>query len=179
MNPPDRAYIEKERIVETAVRHVLGADEGETVNLLALGVRFMIDGETTGGAFSLVEHPLPPRALGAPLHTHRNEDEYSYVLEGRIGIQLGDEVLEASPGELVFKPRGVPHAFWNAADEPARLLELISPAGFENYFRELAPLIGAPERDEAAIGEVVARYELDIDFETIPVLAARHGLRLA
>jgi mannose-6-phosphate isomerase-like protein (cupin superfamily) len=49
------------------------------------GVRFMIDGETTEGRFSLVEHPLPPRALGAPLHTHRNEDEYSYVLEGRIG----------------------------------------------------------------------------------------------
>ena len=69
------------------------------------------------------------------MHTHRNEDEYSYVLEGRLGVQLGDEVLEAGPGELVFKPRGVPHAFWNAGDEPLRLLELISPAGFENYFR--------------------------------------------
>ncbi len=165
--------------MRTAVRHVLGPDEGEAVRLMALGVRFMIDGETTNGAFSLVEHPLPPRALGAPLHTHRNEDEYSYVLEGRVGVQLGDEVLEAGPGDLVFKPRGVPHAFWNAGDEPARLLELISPAGFESYFRELAPLLAAPERDEAAIGEVVARHELDIDFDTIPVLAERHGLRLA
>ncbi len=164
--------------METATRHVLGPAEGERVNLLALGVRFMIDGETTDGAFSLVEHPLPPRALGAPLHTHRHEDEYSYVLEGRIGVQLGDEVLEAGPGELVFKPRGVPHAFWNAGDEPARLLELISPAGFENYFRELAPLLAAPERDEAALGEVVARHGLDIDFDTIPVLAEQHGLRL-
>ena len=81
-------------------------------------------------------------------------------------------------GELVFKPRGVAHAFWNAGDEPARLLELISPAGFENYFRELAPLLAAAVRDEAAIGEVVARYDLDIDFGTIPVLAERHGLRL-
>jgi quercetin dioxygenase-like cupin family protein len=157
---------------------VLGPEEGELVHLLALGVRFMIDGETTGGAFSLVEHPLPPRALGAPLHTHRNEDEYSYVLEGRVGVQLGDDVLEAGPGELVFKPRGVPHAFWNAGDEPARLLELVSPAGFERYFRELAPLLAAPERDEAAIADVVARYELDIDFDTIPALAERHGLRL-
>jgi len=164
--------------METATRHVLGPAEGERVNLLALGVRFMIDGETTDGAFSLVEHPLPPRALGAPLHTHRHEDEYSYVLEGRIGVQLGDEVLEAGPGELVFKPRGVPHAFWNAGDEPARLLELISPAGFENYFRDLAPLLAAPERDEAALGEVVGRYGLDIDFDTIPVLAEQHGLRL-
>ena len=162
----------------TSVRHVLGPNEGEAVQLLKLGVRFMIDGETTDGAFSLVEHPLPPRALGSPVHTHRNEDEYSYVLEGRVGVQLGDDVIEAGPGELVFKPRGVAHAFWNAGDEPARLLELISPAGFENYFRELAPLLAAEDRDEAAIGEVVARYDLDIDFGTIPVLAERHGLRL-
>jgi hypothetical protein len=86
------------------------------------------------------------------------------VLEGRVGVQLGDDVLEAGPGELIFKPRRVPHAFWNAGDEPARLLEIISPAGFENYFRELAPLLAATKRDETAIGDVVERYELDIDF---------------
>ena len=163
--------------MSVVTRHVLGAGDGEVVHLLALGVRFMIEGEATDGAFSLVEHPLPPRALGAPVHTHRNEDEYSYVLEGRIGVQLGETVLEASAGELVFKPRGVPHAFWNAGDEPARLLELISPAGFEGYFRELAPLLAAPEPDRGAIGEVVQRYELEIDFDTIPVLVERHGLR--
>ena len=161
-----------------AVGHLLAPDQGEVVQLLALGVRFLIDGEATGGAFSLVEHPLPPRALGSPLHTHRNEDEYSFVLEGRFGIQLGNEVVEAGPGDLVFKPRGVAHAFWNAGEEPARLLELISPAGFEDYFRELAPLLAAPERDEAAIGEVVDRYQLDIDFATVPTLAERHNLRL-
>jgi quercetin dioxygenase-like cupin family protein len=165
--------------MQTAVGHLLGPDQGEAVRLLALGVRFMIDGERTGGAFSLVEHPLPPRALGAPVHTHHNEDEYSYVLEGRVGVQLGPEVLEAGPGDLLFKPRGVAHAFWNASDEPARLLELISPAGFEHYFRELAPLLAATVRDEAAIGEVVARYQLDIDFATIAALAERHNLRLA
>jgi quercetin dioxygenase-like cupin family protein len=159
-------------------RHTLGPDEGQVVHLLALGVRFMIDGDATGGAFSLVEHPLPPRALGAPVHTHRNEDEYSYVLEGRVGVQLGGDVIEAGPGNLVFKPRGVAHAFWNAGDEQARLLEIISPAGFENYFRELAPLLAATERDDAAIGDVVSRYELDIDFDSIPALAERHDLRL-
>src|SRR3712207_4281917 len=141
--------------METAVEQLLKGDAGDRVSLLALGVRFMIDGETTGGAFSLVEHPLPPRALGSPLHTHRNEDEYSYILEGRVGVQLGDDVLVAGPGDLVFKPRGQQHAFWNAGDEPARLLEIISPAGFENYFRELAPLLSAPERDEDAIAQVV------------------------
>src|SRR5947209_6614718 len=115
-------------------RAVLRGNEGEFVRLASLGVRFMIDGVTTGGTFSLVEHPLAARALGSPVHTHHNEDEYSYVLEGRFGVQLGDETLEAGPGELVFKPRGVPHAFWNAGDEDGRLLELISPAGFEDYF---------------------------------------------
>ena len=158
---------------------VLGAGEGERTQLLALGVRFMIDGEMTGGRFSLVEHPLPARALGAPVHTHTNEDEYSYVLEGRFGVQLGDQVFEAGPGDLVFKPRGVAHTFWNAGDEPARMLELISPAGFEHYFRELAPLLTSAERDEAEIGKVVATYELEIDFDTVPILAERYGLRLA
>jgi hypothetical protein len=100
------------------------------------------------------------------------------VLQGRFGVQLGEDTLEAGPGDLLFKPRGVPHAFWNAGDEPGRLLELISPAGFEHYFRELAPLLAAPERDDAAIAEVVARYRLDIDFTTVPTLAERHHLRL-
>jgi len=159
-------------------RHVLGPDEGERVNLSKLGVRFMIDGARTGGAFSLVEHPLEPRALGSPMHTHTNEDEYSYILEGRVGVQIGEEVLTAGPGELVFKPRGVPHAFWNAGDEPARLLEIISPAGFENYFREMAPLRAAGPPDAAAIKQVAARYELDMDYSTIPVLAERYNLRL-
>jgi len=165
-------------IAPSRIRHVLGPDEGDLVHLRALGVRFMIDGETTGGAFSLVEHPLPSRALGSPLHTHRNEDEYSYVAEGRVGLQLGDEVIEAGRGDLVFKPRAVRHAFWNAGDEPARLLEIISPAGFENYFREMSVALAAVPRDEAAVAAVAARYQLDIDFATIPMLAARHNLKL-
>ena len=86
---------------------------------------------------------IPPRSLAAPVHTHTHEDEYSFVLSGRMGVQIGDEVGEAGPGELVAKTRGIPHAFWNSGDEPARLLELISPAGFETYFEELAPHLSA------------------------------------
>src|SRR3712207_9448652 len=95
---------------------LLSPDEGETVWLRKLGIRFMIGGEHTQDNFSLVEHPIKPRALAAPMHTHRHEDEYTYVLEGEIGFQIGEEVLVAQPGDLVFKPRGVPHAFWNATD---------------------------------------------------------------
>ncbi len=110
---------------------VIGPGDGEQVWLMALGVRFLIDGNVTGGRFALVEHPLPARRLGAPMHTRANEDEYSFILRGRVGVQLGDDVLEAGPGDLVLKPRGVPHTFWNAGDDDARLLEIISPAGFE------------------------------------------------
>jgi mannose-6-phosphate isomerase-like protein (cupin superfamily) len=145
----------------------------ETVYLFDLGARYLVEGE----AFSLVEHTLPPRALGAPLHRHANEDEYSYVLEGRLGAQLGDEVVEAGPGELVRKPRGQEHTFWNAGDEPLRFLEVISPGAFAGYFRELAPLLAAGDR--AGVQEVAARYELEIDFSTIPALAERHGRNVA
>jgi mannose-6-phosphate isomerase-like protein (cupin superfamily) len=158
---------------------VLGPDDGEAVTLPGLGVRFMIGGDESGGGFSLVEHPMGPRSLAAPLHRHANEDEYSYVLEGRMGAQLGDEIVEAGPGELVFKPRNQWHSFWNAGDEPARVLEIISPAGFERYFAEIAPLL-PPQRDEpdfAALGEVQARYGLEMDYDSIGPLVERHGLR--
>jgi quercetin dioxygenase-like cupin family protein len=160
-------------------RVVLSPDEGEMVEMGGLGVRFMIEGDQSGGGFALVEHPIAPRALAAPLHTHEREDEYTYVLEGEVGLQVGDEVRVARPGDLVFKPRGIPHAFWNAGDEPARALEIISPAGFERYFAEVAPFLppnhtGPP--DEEALGTIMAKYRLDMDFGSIPMLVERHGL---
>ncbi|HKN62821.1 MAG TPA: cupin domain-containing protein [Gaiellaceae bacterium] len=147
--------------------------DSDTVYLFDLGTRYLVEGE----GFALVEHTLPPRALGSPLHRHTSEDEYSYVLEGRLGAQLGDNVVEAAPGELVQKPRGQEHAFWNAGDEPLRFLEIISPGGFAQYFRELAPVLAAG--DNEGVQEIAASYELEIDFSTIPVLAERYGLNVA
>jgi quercetin dioxygenase-like cupin family protein len=166
-------------LVNQQARRVLSPDEGETVWLRKLGIRFMIGGEETRGNFALVEHPIEPRALAAPMHTHEREDEYTYVLEGEIGVQIGEEVLVVRPGDLFFKPRGVPHAFWNATDKPARALEIISPAGFERYFAELAPLIPPANQgplDEEAVGAVREKYGLEMDVGSIPVLAERHGL---
>jgi quercetin dioxygenase-like cupin family protein len=168
--------------VDSPVRIVLSREEGETVGLWKLGIRFMIGGEQTEGNFALVEHPIGPRALGAPMHTHRYEDEYTFVLEGEIGLQVGEKVLVARLGDLVFKPRGVQHAFWNAADEPARALEIISPAGFERYFAELAPLFPPANQgplDEEAVGAVREKYGLEMDMSSIPVLAERYGLAVA
>ena len=156
---------------------ILGPSEGDAGFLTAMGVRFMVSGQESGGGFALVEHPMPPHALGAPLHRHNHEDEYSFVLEGRIGALLGDEVIYGNVGDLIFKPRGQWHTFWNAGDQPARILEIISPAGFEQYFREMVALPqDATPADRAAIA---ARYALEVDPQSIPRLVAEYGLRFS
>jgi mannose-6-phosphate isomerase-like protein (cupin superfamily) len=167
-------------VMQATAAKVLGPQDGKAGSLAAIGVRFMVGGDESGGGFSLVEHPMPPRALAAPLHRHSREDEYSFVLEGRVGALLGEEVVHGEPGDLIFKPRGQWHTFWNAGDEPARLLEVISPAGFERYFEELVDLpsdSGPP--DPARIAEIAARYGLELDFESIPGLLQEHGLSFA
>jgi quercetin dioxygenase-like cupin family protein len=156
---------------------IVGPGDGGFVDLGGLGIRFMVEGEETGGQFALVEHPLEPRALGAPMHRHTNEDEYSYVIEGHMGAQLGEEVVFAEPGDLVFKPRGQWHTFWNAGDEPARLLELISPPGFENYFREMGELVADGPPDPERRAAIAAKYELEVDPESVEALVEGHGLR--
>jgi len=156
---------------------IVGPRDGKAGSLGSIGVRFLIGVEEThAGGFALVEHPMPPRALAAPLHRHSREDEYSFVLEGRMGALLGDDVVEAGPGDLVYKPRGQWHTFWNAGDEPARILEIISPAGFEQFFAELGPLAGGGAPDPEAMGELCARYALDMRPETLPELCSRFGL---
>ena len=144
----------------------------------SIGVRFMIDGNEADERFSLVEHPMSARALAAPLHRHTREDEYSFVLEGRMGALLGDDVVEAGPGDLVFKPRNQWHTFWNAGDEPCRILELISPAGFERFFRELVDMGGIAQVEPEAFAQLTARYGLEVQPETIPELMDRFGLRM-
>ena len=147
-------------------------DEGRSFDFGGLGVHWKIDGPDTGAHFAVVHHPIAPRALAAPLHRHAHEDEYSYVLEGTLGALLGDDVVEAGPGTWVFKPRGQWHTFWNAADEPCRIIELISPAGFENYFREVADAWGDMER----FVQINENYALDMDFDSVPGLCERFGL---
>jgi mannose-6-phosphate isomerase-like protein (cupin superfamily) len=154
----------------------IGPTDGKLVDLGSIGARVMAWTEETGGDFSLVEHPMPPRRLAVGLHKHSREDEYSYVVEGRMGAMLGDDVVFAEVGDFVFKPREQWHTFWNAGDEPCRILEIISPGGFEHFFDELGDLVAAPEPDLAAIGELSARYGLEMRPETVPELCREYGL---
>jgi quercetin dioxygenase-like cupin family protein len=161
----------------TTAPKVVGPTDGKAGFLGSIGVRFMIDGGEADERFSLVEHPMGPRALAAPLHRHTREDEYSYVLQGRVGALLGDDVLIANPGDLVFKPRNQWHTFWNAGDEPARILEIISPAGFERFFDEVVDLGGVTQTEPQKLAELCAHYQLEMDPDSIPGLVERFGVR--
>ena len=162
----------------TTAPRIVSPSEGAEGFLGSIGVRFLIDGEDTAEHLSLVEHPMSPRALAAPLHLHTREDEYSFVLEGRMGALLGDDVVEAGPGDLVFKPRNQWHTFWNAGDEPCRILEIIAPAGFERFFRELSDLGGALNADPDEFARLRERYGLEMQPETVPDLLQRFGLQV-
>jgi mannose-6-phosphate isomerase-like protein (cupin superfamily) len=155
---------------------IVGPKDGKAGSLGSIGVRFMIDGIETDESFSLVEHPMPPRHLAAPVHKHTREDEYSYVLEGRMGALLGDEVVYAEAGDLVFKPRDQWHTFWNAGDTECRILEIISPAGFEKFFDKLVDLQAAGPPDPERLGELAAQYGLEFDMEATPPIVEEHGL---
>jgi mannose-6-phosphate isomerase-like protein (cupin superfamily) len=135
----------------------------------------MIEGDDAGGRFALVEHTIAPGALAAPMHRHSNEDEFTYVLTGSFAAVADGHEVSAGPGDLVFKPRGQWHTFWNPGDVPTRVLEMISPAGLEQFFR----LVDAPEaeQDLAQISELAARIGCEVDEEATTALVERHRLR--
>ena len=161
--------------------------ENNTVRVLAAGAgrlvpslghvanRFMIDGADTGGRLAVLQHHFEPKALAAPMHRHHDEDEYTFVLSGRIGAMLGDQEAFGEPGDLIFKPRGQWHTFWNASDEPAVVLEIISPAGLEDLFKSFENLTEPPTPEEMA--SLAGTANCDLDFEATFPLIQRHGLR--
>ena len=100
-----------------------------------------------------------------------------HLLEGRVGALLGDEVVYGDVGDLIFKPRGQWHSFWNAGDEPARILEIISPAGFEKYFEELVDMRAAGPPTPESLRELAERYGLEMDLTSIPRLIERFDLK--
>ncbi|MCU0786851.1 MAG: cupin domain-containing protein [Verrucomicrobia bacterium] len=146
--------------------------EGDHFDFGGLAVHWKIDAAQTGSRFSIVHHPIAPKALAAPLHFHHNEDEYSYVLKGRLGALLGDDVVVAQTGTWLFKPRRQWHTFWNPDDTPCEIVEVISPGGFEDYFREVSANWGNMEK----FAEINRKYHLDMDFDSVPRLCQRFGL---
>ncbi|MFJ8442499.1 cupin domain-containing protein [Kitasatospora griseola] len=140
-------------------------------------VAFKLWGADTGGAVSVVEHPFPVGAL-VPPHLHTREDEYSIVTEGEIGFRSGDREAVLGPGGYITKPRGELHTMWNAGPAPARMIEIISPAGFEHFFRELAEMLAdGPPQTEDAVSALAAKYGLEFGRPAwLPDVISRYGL---
>jgi mannose-6-phosphate isomerase-like protein (cupin superfamily) len=157
---------------------VVSPEQGNLVDLGGLGVVFKVAGERVRGTVSLVEHPMEPGRL-VPPHVHGAEDEVSYVLEGRFGVRIGDVEAVAGPGSYIIKPREVPHTFWNPGPEPARLIEVIVPASFEHFFRQLGALAAEmPEDFEQRRAELGTSYNLAFVPEWVPELKQKYGLKL-
>jgi quercetin dioxygenase-like cupin family protein len=150
--------------------------QGRAVDPNPIGVVFKLWGHDTGGALSIVEHPFPVGAL-VPPHVHTREDEYSIVTEGQIGFRSGDREVVLGAGGYITKPRGELHAMWNAGPTPARMIEVISPAGFEHFFRELADLAEAGPLAFDTVAERAASYGLEFgDAPWLPDVIARYQL---
>ncbi len=139
---------------------VVQPGEGEVGDLAdGIGVVFKLDGADTGGALSVVEHPFAVGTL-VPPHIHTNEDEFSIVTEGRIGFRSGDDEVVLGAGGYIVKPRNEVHAMWNAGDVPARMIEIIAPAGFEEFFRAFADMNRAGPPDFAQVAALAERFQL-------------------
>jgi quercetin dioxygenase-like cupin family protein len=151
--------------------------DGSSGTLGSIGVDFKLWGDDTGGAVSVVEHPFPVGAL-VPPHLHTREDEYSIVIEGEIGFRSGDREAVLGAGGYITKPRNELHAMWNAGAVPARMIEVISPAGFENFFRELSELLlSVSEPDLSQIAEIAGRYGLQFGQpDWLPDVISRYNL---
>jgi mannose-6-phosphate isomerase-like protein (cupin superfamily) len=150
---------------------VVRAAETSTGNVGVVGARFIMDGRPSQGRFSLVEHPIVARGMAAPLHMHSLENEYSFILDGRWGFWQCGTVAFAGPGDLVYRPRDVWRTFWNSTDRPGRLLEIISSAGFGQFFVELAALVTSGPVDGEAVAALNSAYGLHVGADTARIAA--------
>ena len=154
-------------------------EEASHLQLYDVAFRWGVGADQTGGALSLLEVTIPARTLIKP-HMHTREDEFSLLLSGSIGVRTGDDTVEEVPaGSWLIKPRHVPHAMWNLADQPARILEVVMPGGLEGYFEKIAPILQehGPEWT-ARYNEAAEEYGLEILDDWSNELQAKYGITL-
>ena len=160
-----------------ATRFLVEPEGGKVVMEGPLGVVTKIPGTETNGVISIVEHPVAPRLL-VPPHVHVDHDEWSYILEGRIGARVGDDEFIAETGSYILKPRQIPHVFWNPDDSPARILEIITPSGLEEMFARFGELGARGELTPETMATTAAEYGSTMSGEWVPDLIARYGLTM-
>jgi len=158
---------------------IVRPEEAHTVSLYEVGFRYGLASAETDGKLAMLEVTIPPRTLVKP-HAHSHEDEFTLVLSGPIGVRLGDQTVEEVPsGSWLAKPRSIPHALWNVTDQPARILEVVIPAGLERYFEEIAPVLREHGPEWTSRFEQLADdYGLTIINEWSDELQERSGITL-
>ena len=161
----------------TDSRYLVDPAGGKVALEGTVGVIIKLPGTATDGAIAIVEHPVAGRAL-VPPHVHQDHDEWSYILEGRIGARIGDDEFIAEAGSYILKPRRIPHAFWNPDDEPARILEIITPSGLEEMFARFGELGARGELTPETMAETAARYGSTMFMDWVPDLMERYGLSM-
>jgi quercetin dioxygenase-like cupin family protein len=156
---------------ETMTGRSVAWDTGEAIP--GTDFRQMITSADSGGRFSAMSGVLGPGELVSP-HTHRDEDEFTFVFRGRIGGRVGDQDVVVEEGGFLLKPRGIVHAFWNPTDMQAIILEFFSPPGFEGFFEEVGGLQegASPE----AVAEIGTRHGLTFHPELIAELSELYGV---
>ena len=150
--------------------------EGKTVMLFGVRFRYKVESGDCGGSLAVLEVEIPAKTLVKP-HTHAREDEFSLVIEGTVGARVGDRVLQAGPGTYLIKPRSVPHAMWNAASAPAKVVEILCPGGLESYFEELAPIL-AQHGTPPEYYQLAETYGITIQNDWIEDLESTYGVKL-
>jgi quercetin dioxygenase-like cupin family protein len=154
----------------------IGPDEG--VYLPVLDIVHKVTAQSSGGSLTVEEWGLPPGQM-IPPHTHTREDECNFVLEGELTCEVGGEIVVAPVGSYVLKPRDVPHALCNTGTEPVRVLEILTPGGFESYFDEYEEIVSSTmdeEEQRKARAELGERYGVSWHDERIPEARARFGI---
>jgi quercetin dioxygenase-like cupin family protein len=154
---------------------VLTAPHPPDQSIGSIGVGFRLGGEQTGGQVAIVEHPFPPGAL-VPPHVHTREDEFSIVTAGAIGFRSGSDEVVLEAGGYISKPRGELHTMWNAGPEEARMIEVITPSGFERFFQDLAEVFASGPPDPQSLESLAASYGLFFDPTWVPELMEKYGL---
>ena len=144
------------------------ARQGNDARRASLGsnkVTFLLSAEETGGVFSLTEfEAAPPPAPSAPLHIHWDANETIYVLEGEFQIMFEDRSTAVQPGASIFVPKGTRHTIANAGTKRGRLLVVLTPPGFEGYWKEMSQLM---EKSGGAVDPEIAlatqkKYHVDM-----------------
>lgn len=173
--PPPMSLVDATAVGRSLPLTVLPGPHRPARSIGAIGVAFRLSGEHTGGQVAVVEHPFPVGAL-VPPHVHTREDEFSIVTAGRIGFRSGADEVVLEAGGYIVKPRGELHTMWNAGDVEARMIEVITPAGFERFFQELADLVESGAAGPETLAPLAAEYGLFLDPTWVPELMEKYGL---